>query len=216
MKRVLSVDQVDEIPRVVAQAYHLALSGEPGPVLLQWSKEALADVPRHPRSVRSTLSVACRRDVTPATRRSMRRRRSLARPHDRSFFVGQGASGASRLVQELAESIHSPVFTTVSGRGVLPEDHRLALGFDFNRGDVRVLNEMIRSSDCVLAIGCKLSHVGTAHFKLELPPDRLIHVDASEEVLGANYTPRLAILGSAEIVVERLLGTVRGLPRDGE
>jgi|GEM_PF-26552 len=212
VKRVLSVDRVDETPRVVAQAYNLAVSGEPGPVLLQWSREALADVPRHPRSIdrpsqwhdeemsSSDSSVDEAAALLGAAKRPL-------------LFVGQGASGASRLVQELAESICSPVFTTVSGRGVLPEDHRLALGFDFNRGDVRVLNKMIRSSDCVLAIGCKLSHVGTAHFKLELPQDRLIHMDASEEVLGANHTPHLAILGSAEIVVERLLCTVRGLPR---
>lgn len=212
VKGVLSVEHVDEIPRVVAQAYNLALSGEPGPVLLQWSREALAEVPRHPPSFhrpspRPAHEASCKdSSVDEAAVLIAASKRPL-------LFVGQGASGASRLVQELAKSICSPVFTTVSGRGVFPEDHQLALGFDFNRGDVRVLNEMIRSSDCVLSIGCKLSHVGTAHFKLELPRDRLIHVDASEDVLGANYTPHLAILGSAEIVVERLLCTVRSLPR---
>ena len=48
VKRVFSIGQADDIPRLVAEAYALALSGEPGPVLLQWSKEALANPPTHP------------------------------------------------------------------------------------------------------------------------------------------------------------------------
>jgi acetolactate synthase I/II/III large subunit len=64
----------------------------------------------------------------------------------------------------------------------------------------------------VLALGCKLTHAGTGNFRLELPSDRLIHVDASEEVLGANYPARLAILGSIESFLERLLPAVRSLP----
>ena len=112
-----------------------------------------------------------------------------------------------------AEWIASPLFTTVSGRGVLPEDHALALGFDFNRGGVHVLNDMIRQSDCVVALGCKLTHPGTGGFELELPSDRLIRVDTSKEVLEANYTARLAILGSVEAVVGQLLRAVQRLPR---
>jgi acetolactate synthase-1/2/3 large subunit len=134
------------------------------------------------------------------------------------LLLGQGAAGAAGHVQQLAERIGSPVVTTASGRGVLPEDHALALAFDFNRGDVRVLNDMIRLSDCVVALGCKFSHPGTGGFQLELPSDRLIHVDASEEVLGANYPARLAILGSIEAVLDRLVPAVKrlsGLPVGG-
>ena len=132
------------------------------------------------------------------------------------LLVGQGAVGAVERLQQLAELIASPVFTTASGRGVLPEDHALALGFDFNRGDVHVLNEMIRLSDCVVALGCKLTHAGTGNFQLELPSDRLIHVDASEEVLGANYPARLAILGSVESFLERLLPAVETSSRGAQ
>ena len=208
VKRVFSIGRVDEIPRLVAEAYDLALSGEPGPVLLQWSKEALANPPTHPFDSKSVGSAGepfpADSLVAAATLLGAARRPLL--------LVGQGAVGAAGQVQQLAELIASPVFTTASGRGVLPEDHALALGFDFNRGDVHVLNDMIGLSDCVVALGCKFTHAGTGNFQLKLPSDRLIHVDASEEVLGANYPARLTILGSVESFLERLLPALRRLP----
>ena len=209
VKRVFSIGHADEIPRLVAEAYGLALSGEPGPVLLQWSKEALADPPTHPFDSKSLGSAGGALPVDSLLEEAATLLGAARRP---LLLAGQGAAGAVEQVRQLAELISSPVFTTASGRGVLPEDHALALGFDFNRGDVHVLNEMIRLSDCVLALGCKFTHAGTGGFRLELPSDRLIHVDASEEVLGANYPARLALLGSIESFLERLLPAVRSFP----
>lgn len=209
VKRVFSIGQVDEIPRLAAEAYDLALSGEPGPVLLQWSKEALANPPTHPFDRTSAGSADGPLPVDSLVEEAATLLGSAKRP---LLLVGQGAVRAVERVQQLAELIASPVFSTASGRGVLPEDHALALGFDFNRGDVHVLNDMIRLSDCVVALGCKFSHAGTGNYQLQLPPDRLIHVDASKEVLGANYPARLAILGSVESFLDRLLPALRRLP----
>jgi acetolactate synthase-1/2/3 large subunit len=209
VKRVISVGQVDEIPRSVEAAYALALSGEPGPVLLQWSKEALADPPTHPVDRNSAGSAGGPFPPDSLVEAAATLLGAARRP---VLLVGQGAVGAVERVRQLAELLASPVFTTASGRGVLPEDHALALGFDFNRGDVHVLNDMIRLSDCVVVLGSKLTHAGTGNFRLELPPDRLIHVDASEEVLEANYPARLAILGSVESFLERLLPALGCLP----
>ena len=209
VKRIISIGRVDEIPRLVAEAYDMALSGEPGPVLLQWSKEALANPPTHPFDRKSPGSALGPLPVDSLVEEAAKLLGTARRP---VLLVGQGAVGAVERVQQLAELIASPVFTTASGRGVLPEDHTLVLGFDFNRGDVHVLNDMIRLSDCVLALGCKLTHAGTGNFRLELPSDRLIHVDASEEVLGANYPARLAIHGPVESFLERLLPALRSLP----
>jgi acetolactate synthase-1/2/3 large subunit len=71
---------------------------------------------------------------------------------------------------------------------------------------------MIGLSDCVVALGCKFTHAGTGNFQLKLPSDRLIHVDASEEVLGANYPARLAIHASIESFLDRLLPALKRLP----
>ena len=124
------------------------------------------------------------------------------------IYAGQGSVFAASSLLELAEHCSAPVFTTASARGVIPEDHALALGFESLRTDVATLNELIASSDLVLAIGCKMSHNGTSGFRLKLPREMLIHVDASAEVLEANYPARLAVNAPAELFLPELL---RGL-----
>jgi acetolactate synthase-1/2/3 large subunit len=221
VKRVYSVNRIEEIPRAVPEAFRLALSGEPGPVLLQWSRDALntsvppggfdppSPGPASPGTAEGPFTGDARVEEAAALLGAARRPVLLA---------GQGAAAAAGQVQRLAESVAAPVFTTASGRGVLPEDHPLALGFDFVRSDVRTLNELIGSSDCVLALGCKLTQIGTGGYLLDLPSDRLIHVDASGEVLGANYPARMTIQGRVEAVLDRLdpaVRRLRGSPSDG-
>ena len=206
VKGVFSIREADQIPRMAGEAFGLASSGEPGPVLLQWSREALSSSPTIPVENFSSGKIEKPIPDEPLLEEAAKLLCAARRP---LLMAGQGAASAAEMVQRLAESIASPVFTTSSGRGVLPEDHALALGFDLNRGAVHDLNEMIRKSDCILALGCKFTHPGTGNFQLELPSDRLIHVDASREVLGANYPARLAIHGSVEDVLRRLLRTVR-------
>jgi len=213
-KRVYSMNRIDEIPGMVAEAYALALSGEPGPVVLQWSREALAGIPERQFDPPSPAPAG----RPPAGESLVVEAATLLGAAKRPVLLaGQGAAGAVGRVRQLAELITSPVFTTASGRGVLPEDHTLALGFDLVRSEVGVLNEMIRLSDCIVALGCKFTSAGTGGFLLELPSDRLIRVDASEEVLEANYPARLSILGTVEAVLDRLIPAVgrHARPHDG-
>ena len=215
VKGVFTVHRVEEIPETVSKAFTMALSGEPGPVMLQWSRTALAGEPADPSDRPSNGPGIAPEPIADAADEAAM---LLAKSRRPILYAGQGAAGAAALVRQLAELTGSPVITTASGRGVLPEDHSLALGFDFNRGDVHVLNELIAQSDCIVALGCKFSHPGTGGFQLALPADRLIHVDASREVLGSNYPAKLSILGSVEGVLERLVpavGNLLGTPAGG-
>lgn len=214
VKRFYQVHKASEIPRTVAEAYREALTGEPGPVLLQWSRESLAGIPSgtldpyRPGPGGETLADEPLLDEAAAI---------LEKARKPVLFAGQGASAAADRVRELAERIHAPVITTASGRGILPEDHPLALGFDLVRSETAFLNEMIRTSDTVVVLGCKLTSAGTGGYRIELPADRLIRVDASGEALGSNYSARLAIRGDVGSVLERLhpkLKQSRG-PSDG-
>ena len=67
------------------------------------------------------------------------------------------------------------------------------------------MNELIASCDLVLALGCKFSHNGAHGFRLKLPKDRLVHVDSSADVLGANYEASMTILADAPWLVRTLL-----------
>ncbi len=196
VKRVFDVDAADRIETTIREAYALCLAGEPGPVIVQIPASLLkADAPASNEPQRSAPT-----PQTPSVDEIDRRFRQARRP---LFYVGQGAFEASRELWDLVKSLGAAVVTTTSARGILPEDHPRVLCFD--RRNTEVLNELVASADLVLALGCKFSHNGAHGFRLRLPADRLIHVDASTEVLGANYDASLTLAADVPTVIRALL-----------
>ena len=163
VKGTFRIDEPQDIEPELGKAMRLALEGEPGPVLVEWTPDALKSAapsatPSQPVVPRAVSGADIGDVVT-----------SLAHAKYPVLLVGQGAVGAASLVRELAESLDAPVFSTASGRGILPEDHALALCFDGERGNVAAMNELVALSDLVLVLGCKLGFSGTIGFQLKLP-----------------------------------------------
>jgi len=202
VKAIVTIERAEEVAARVREAARVALGGEPGPVLVQWAPEALLAAsslgggPGPPPQEPAEEKIAEAAALLAAARRPL-------------LLVGQGAAGAAGLVAELAETLSAPVAATTSGRGIVPEDHPLSLGFDSARCDTRALNEIVELADAVLVLGCKLTAAGTADFELRLPQDRLVRVDASAEVLAAGYPARIAIHGSVEEAVPLFLAAAR-------
>jgi len=210
VKGVVNVDRVEEIAEKVSEAFGLAVAGEPGPVLLQWCKDALnADLPGPAAPSFKRVGPG----PTPPESLVEEAARFIGTARKPILLLGQGCAAHAAELAALAERLNAPVFTTISGRGILPEDHELSLGFDLVRSEVRVLNDMIRESDCVAAFGSRLSSAGTGGYLLELPTDRLVRVEGSGEVLRANYPPRIGIEGPMEVVLPRLVAAIRKHPR---
>jgi acetolactate synthase I/II/III large subunit len=181
-KAVLDVDRTDQIAAAVTDAFSLAVDGEPGPVVVQLSAGALNGTA--PRSSEPAVADAGPAPAPDSVQRVARRLRDARRV---VLYVGQGARDASEEVRALAERISAPVATTPSGRGVLPEDHALALGFDGIRAGPDALNALMAQADAVLVLGAKLGHNGTAGFAVQFPRDRTVQVDADRGILGATY-----------------------------
>jgi thiamine pyrophosphate-dependent acetolactate synthase large subunit-like protein len=206
VKQVLRVQAPSEVPDVIAMAHELALHGEPGPVLVEVDSLALS------------AEVAKPSPAVPSQSRSLPRCSAqelssvqglLAGSRRPILLVGQGGNAAARDVQVLAERLSCPVLTSTSARGVLAEDHPLAVPSDLC--DVDEVNALIAECDLVLALGIKFSHNGARGFRLQLPPDRLVHVDAARETLGANYPASLTIHSDVPAFVSTLL---QHLPRE--
>lgn len=199
VKQTLVVSDTAEIPAAVHAAYNATLAGEPGPVLLHVSKKALAgfadDIETPPKL---QLQAASSLQLEQAASRLAQAKRPL-------LYIGQGANSAAESVRLLAEFLKAPVVTTRSARGVIPEVHPLAMRFESNERGAKALNALVESSDLILAIGCKFSHNGSFGFRLQLPADRLIHVDASSQVLNANFPASLAICSDAAVFLTELL-----------
>jgi acetolactate synthase I/II/III large subunit len=201
VKVVFDVDRADRIAAELVGAFDLALAGEPGPVLLQIAGEALAGTTEE--SVGPQTRRAHPAPPEPASLEELARRLAVARRP--LIFAGQGTFGAAAELRELVERCAIPVLTTPSGRGVIAEDHPLALCFVSQRGDVAAANALLEAADLVLAVGCKLTHNGTVGFALRLPSDRLVHVNSDREALGTGYPAALAIATSSEAVLRHLL-----------
>jgi acetolactate synthase-1/2/3 large subunit len=199
------VDHATDIAPMLASAHAQAGAGEPGPVLVQFTRDALrasappADVaPPSPPLLDEAAF-----DAVLATLRHAGRCMLL---------LGQGCNAAAGLATQLAETLCAAVVTTTSGRGVVAEDHPLSLGFAFAGNEGGTLNALVEASDVVLAIGCKFSHNGSRGFELRLPPDKLIHVDAGTAVLGANYPARHTLCADATAFLQALLQRLEAKP----
>lgn len=199
VKGVIDVELHSDPGVGVLEALLLARSGEPGPVLLQVSSKTLSREVSGP-VLSPPSSAASRRDLTAVCARLHDARRPV-------FMVGLGVNAYAQRLCALVERVKAPLFTTPSARGVLPENHPFNFGFDPFAGNVRDVNELLESSDLVLVIGCKLGHSGTSGFELKLPADRLVHVDASADVVGANYQVSLGVVADAGDLLQAILAS---------
>jgi acetolactate synthase-1/2/3 large subunit len=202
VKRVVDADSYEDPALAIFDALQTAGSGVPGPVLVEVTATTLArdfEPRKRTEPVRTN-------DEGAAIEAVRLRLDSARRP---VLVVGRGVNPYPDQLRFLAERLHAPVITTPAARGVLPEDHPLNLGFDSFGGSVEGLNDLLRSADIVIAVGCKLSHSDTSGFELNLPEDRLVHVAPSADVIRANYPVSLGVVSDAGDV---LRGLVDGQP----
>jgi len=201
VKSVHTIDNPSDIESKITDAYTDAVTGEPGPVLVVVDRRALVESTSSPEiaQVPSAAAAPDRKSVSEVAAMIVESERTV-------ILAGQGAAGASNQLVELAEMIEAPVVTTCSGRGIISEDHRLSFNIDYSVAGVKPINDLFENSDLILAIGCKFSHNGTAGFSLNMPESKLVHVDASRQVLeSANYPACVSIESDAAQFLRTLM-----------
>jgi acetolactate synthase-1/2/3 large subunit len=202
VKTTYRIDCAADISKYLFDAYQSAVTGEPGPVLVEVAPSVLHEIESSnsqrasPQILHNSQPQA--KQIKEAIERIISSRRII-------LYLGQGANAASAQVLELAELLSSPVLTTTSARGILPENHYFAFPFSHFRGGGETINRMLEACDLVIALGCKFSHNGSGGFKLRIPAEKLIHVDASTEVLGANYPASQTILSDVSTFLNAIL-----------
>jgi acetolactate synthase-1/2/3 large subunit len=211
VKEIFEIEDARDIGVTIAAAYQASLAGEPGPVLVHLDDAMIGDDCRGSLSEVALLSSSA---TAPDPAVVQELADLIAQSRRPLLFLGQGASDAAAPVRALAERLNLPVIATRSGRGIFPEDHQLALRFDFSRQSLRALNDLLDRSDLILALGCKLSHNGTFGFRMRLDQQKLIHVDTSPDVLNANYPTRLAICAPVESVLNALQSALPAGPSE--
>ncbi|MEJ2659369.1 MAG: thiamine pyrophosphate-binding protein [Desulfobacteraceae bacterium] len=202
---------VRKVPETVRRAFRIATTGRPGAVHLAFPEEVSAGA--FPDGAAAIYAEeACRQYPayrTRGARNVLERLTDLMTAAKRPVIItGGGAnySGAGEAVLAIAQWLSAPVVTTISGQGLLPDDHPLALGVIGDNGFHPHAHRAIEESDTLLYIGCKMGSVSTINWTMPSHADErtLIQIDLNPEMLGNNFKNTLSVAGDARLVAEDL------------
>jgi len=218
------VTSAQDIPRAVREAFHIATTGRPGPVLLDIPKD-IVDA-KNPSSAMDWYwpDDAEVRDGLPGYKpttkghpRKIREAAELILASTRPVIYAGGGilkARAAEALRELAELCDIHVVTTLMARGAFPDDHPLCLGMPGMHGNYTAVTSMQRS-DLLIALGSRFDDRVTGRIPDFAPDAKVIHVDIDPAELGKVRRPDVPIVGDARLVIEELVAVIRGLLADG-
>lgn len=195
------INSADEISEKITNAFYHAKNGRPRPVYVEIPENIFIQeteyVPHQRKEV--PKKEAKRSEINEVIN-------ILLEAESPVIYAGGGvkSSNASQELIELAELLEIPVATSLMGKGVIPEDHKLSLGCGAGRLGNKAAVHLVTNADVMLAIGTRFNEVGTGFFTLDIPPN-LVHIDIDEKEINKNYQATLGIVGDAKIVLRQLL-----------
>ena len=194
----MQVDTPEQIPHALRLAVHALRSRRPRPALLEITGDALAT--RGEMILGTSLPVSRR---APSREQVRSAADLLASAKSPLIWAGGGvsAAGACASLVKVAERLGAPVLTSQGGKGTIPADHPLHLG---NWGTEQPVQELIRASDVMLAVGTRFSYFPTIRWTLELPR-RVIQIDIDPAEIGRNYPVEIGMVGDAQFTLAMLL-----------
>src|SRR5438067_3428954 len=200
-----------DIPRVVCEAFHIATTGRPGPVLIDLPKDVLQgtmdwywptslDLPGYKPTTRGNG-----RMIKEAARLVSESRRPV-------IYAGGGILQArsAGALRELAELTGIPVVTTLMARGAFPDSHPLCLGMPGMHGNYTAVTSM-QKADLLIALGSRFDDRVTGKVGAFAPDAKIIHADIDPAELGKVRRPDVPIVGDCRLVIEELVKAVRDL-----
>ena len=199
----------DEIPRVLAEAFHIASSGRPGAVLV--------DIPKDVLQSQCTFSWPPRMDLPgykpntkPHNRQIHEAAKLIAAAHKPVLYVGGGVirGEATEQLRELAELTGIPVVTTLMARGAFPDSHRQHLGMPGMHGTVAAVAGLQRS-DLLIALGTRFDDRVTGQLDSFAPEAKVIHADIDPAEIGKNRHADVPIVGDVKAVITDLIAALR-------
>lgn len=202
------VRDIKDLARTVKEAYHIARTGRPGPVLVDLPKDVLlAEGPfQYPETV-NMRGYAVPEAVRPE--KLQRAARMIADSKRPLLYVGGGAvnSDASDSLTKLARDTGIPVTTTLHGLGAFPEEDPLSLRMLGMHGTWWA-NQAVQHCDLIIAVGARFDDRVTGKLDSWAPHAKVIHIEIDQSCISKNVFADCAILGDVKTVLERLIPLV--------
>ncbi len=199
----------DDIPRTIAEAFHIASTGRPGPVLVDISKDAL----QKPTTFTwpSELALPGYRPTTrPHGKQVREAARLIAEAKRPVLYVGGGVikADASAELAMLAELTQIPVITTLMARGAFPDSHELHLGMPGMHGSVAAVAGL-QKSDLLITLGARFDDRVTGLLSTFAPEAKIIHADIDPAEISKNRIADVPIVGDCREVISDLVVMLR-------
>ncbi|MGV2830255.1 biosynthetic-type acetolactate synthase large subunit [Myxosarcina sp. GI1(2024)] len=211
VKNSYVVRHAEDMAQTVAEAFHIASTGRPGPVLIDIPKdvgfEEFDYIPVSPGKVK----LSGYRPTVKGNPRQINAALSLISAAEKPLlYVGGGAvaSDAHRQIRELAECFQIPVTTTLMGLGAFNEHHPLSVGMLGMHGTAYA-NFAVSECDLLIAVGARFDDRVTGKLDEFASRAKVIHIDIDPAEVGKNRTPEVPIVGDVRQVLEQMLERVR-------
>ena len=209
----------DDIPMAVRQAFHIATTGRPGPVLLDVPKDVLQNTMTWtwPTDEEVIASLPGYKPTTKGHPKMIKEAAKLILAAEKPLlYIGGGVlkARAADVVRELAELLQIPVVTTLMARGAFPDNHPLCLGMPGMHGNATAITAM-QKSDLLINFGARFDDRVTGKVSTFAPDAKVIHVDIDPAEQGKVRKPDVPIVGDCRIVVEEILKSVQELLAEG-
>ena len=211
VKHSYLVTKVDDIPRVFMEAFHLASTGRPGPVLI--------DIPKDIANTEFTFRWPKRLDL-PGYRPTgkghplqiQEAALAIARSKKPVLYVGGGVinAGAEAELKELAEATRIPVVTTLMAKGAFPDSHALSLQMPGMHGS-KYANWALHRSDLLITVGARFDDRVTGKLDAFAPGAKVIHMDIDPAEISKNRTADVPIVGELREVLPQLTKAIAKL-----
>jgi acetolactate synthase-1/2/3 large subunit len=205
------ITDAQDIPRVVKEAFHVATTGRPGPVLVDLPKD-VANAPMEwywPE----TVDLPGYKPTTKGHPRMIREAAKLINESHRPVIYAGGGilkAHAAEALRELVDMTGIPVVTTLMARGAFPDSHPMCLGMPGMHGNYTAVTSM-QKCDLLIALGSRFDDRVTGKVSAFAPDAKIIHVDIDPAELNKVKRPDVPIVGDCRLVIEEINKAVRDL-----
>ena len=202
------VTNPDEIPRAIAEAFHIAGTGRPGPVLVDISKDAL--VAKTTFAWPPQIELPGYRPVARPHSKQIREAAKLIAAASRPvFYIGGGVvrARASEGLRRLVDLTGIPVVTTLMARGALPDSHPLNAGMPGMHGTVAAVTAL-QKSDLLITLGARFDDRVTGQLASFAPGAKVIHADIDPAEISKNRVADVPIVGDVGDVIADLIDVI--------
>lgn len=215
-KHSFLIKDVEDLPRIFKEAFFIARSGRPGPVIIDIPKDVQFKTIKFKYPEKANIA-SYKPTTTGHPKQVKLAIKAISASLKPIIYAGGGviASGASKELKEFAEKCNIPVTTTLMAKGAFPETSDLSLGMLGMHGTA-FANYAVTDCDLLISIGARFDDRVTGHIEHFAPHAKIIHIDIDPAEIGKNVKVDIPIVGDVKVVLKQILEKVAPKQRNPE